>query len=497
MSGKALAVILLVVFQILLVRLADAKDYSTYAVLIAVTSTLNTLASLGSQRLIPKYLGYARSNAVAHQTLKLVLILTGCRLAAVIVLTLLTFLITSKLQISTLYIATISLPLLLALSISSVLYMDAELSSQSLNQQKLSRAVIVFDGTFRNLAIISIYYLGLTLNPENIIYCVVIGQAIASAVLFSNVIKTLIGRAKSEKEDDQLFSRKHIIGAAASGYIGGIISIASAPSTLRLVAATFLNPVSLTIFSFLQTIFSSLQRYTPGVLIMPFVEPWLMAKQGAAQSKHRDVGTILSIIIKTDVLLLSVVCCAAIFLGRTFIKLTLGVDAPETSAIIALMIAYLALSTAFRCLEVFQGFNASYRSLYVGSIISCIFLTLLFIYREAWGVWGILLVPIADGICRIIYFDLHSKSKTGIALVDWRTCATLISMVTAIYLIAQRFPAIFDTATKQLISTVVALLIFTAIAIARGILSKNEANFLREKMPKRQSIKKIIGFLES
>ena len=81
---------------------------------------------------------------------------------------------------------------------------------------------------------------------------------------------------------------------AAANYASTIGWLVSSPATVRIIAASGLNVLALAAFSFAQGLYISLQRALPGLLILPSLEPIIMAQASerptARENSHDIFG---------------------------------------------------------------------------------------------------------------------------------------------------------------------------------------------------------------
>ncbi len=437
-TGRLISLVVLLSFNILIIRLLNSYEYSTYAVLFALASVANTLGSLGSQRFIPKYVAPAQRDDNARVARYLIIRFFALRILAALVATgLCIFLYSTWLQHSVRIVNSATLPLV-AISVVSAMYTDLEIVSQSLNQQRISRFVSVSEPILRTCLVISSIWYQHELTGIEMLALTALSQGYAIALLGANALLNLKQKIRSSPQRTQMPPNSEILGIASSSYISGLTYLISSPATIRLIAATIISMPELAALSFVQTITLSLQRYSPGFILFPFIEPTIMGWQATGDPKRYDrAAATLSLIVKVDAILITLAIAAISPVAGEILVIMAGKSIDPNPIVLLLGMAVIIGSTVVRSCEIAASFSAAYSAVFSSSLVSIFLLLLLFFGGQYLGLIGILSFPVVDALARAFIIGQGAKKNGFRTIIDWRIVGLCNFCILVIILISK------------------------------------------------------------
>ncbi len=438
-SGRIISVVLLVLFNVLLVRLMATTEYGLYAVLISLASIANTLGSLGAQRFLPKYMSLARSPENAATVRGMALAFISLRFVIVLVSAGLCLLISNLWLSKDITVNPSAFIPFIFLSVISSLYADAEVVSQSLNQQRISRVVAISEPLFRTTAVAVLVLFHIALSGVGVVWIMIATQGLAWVTLAANAWVTLRQKVKSVTQAGGKPPRHEIIGIVSSGYVSGLTALGASPPFIRLVAANFLSASEFAALSFVQTITLSLQRYSPGFLLFPFLEPAIMGWQTSQKEEGQaKAGAALSLIAKVDAFIITFGILALAPLATEILQLLAGDRIAPRPLILLLSMAAIIGGTVVRCSEVAASFVSAYKAIFLSSGLSFLFVSILVFGGPYLGIAAILAFPIVDSLTRSFAMEAAAKSRGFVAVIDWSRILLCFGLIAASVLLSER-----------------------------------------------------------
>lgn len=419
-SGRLISVVLLILFNVIIVRSMTAAEYGLFAVIVALASIANTLGSLGAQRFLPKYVSLARQAENAALIRGMLVKFFAVRFFIVIIaaffcLFVSIFWLENDIQIE----ASVFLPFVLLCVISSI-YADAEVASQSLNQQRFSRVVSISEPLLRTAIVIIFILSQRSLTGNGLIIIMICTQGFAWLLLVGNTLSALRGKIRSMGQSTHAPSRQEVLGIIASGYVSGLTALGASPPFIRLIAANLLSASEFAALSFVQTITLSLQRYSPGFLLFPFVEPAIMGWQTADKSERFvKAGAALSLIAKIDAFIITFGILALCPIGGDVLRLLAGDKIEPRALILLLSLAAIIGGTVVRSSEVAASFVTAYKSIFLSSGLSVVFVSILIFGGPYMGLAMVLAFPIVDSLARSFVMVTAAKRHGFTTVIDW------------------------------------------------------------------------------
>ena len=148
------------------------------------------------------------------------------------------------------------------------------------------------------------------------VYAFTMGMAALSLVLrlikpLRRLQRTTGGMVQTPIQQTNL-SQATSFAAAICSTIGWLVS---SPATVRMIAASGLDVLALAAFSFAQGLYISLQRALPGLLILPSLEPIIMAQVSSGHRREK-IYTTFSVIFKTELICVLAALIATTIAGR-------------------------------------------------------------------------------------------------------------------------------------------------------------------------------------
>lgn len=433
LSGKILSLIIFVLFNVAIVRLMTSREYAIYAVLFAMASIANTVGSLGFQRFIPKFATMARSPDRAQVVARVVGVFLACRIGIVAILSMVIFQLSGLLLNDGVQIAgRLAIAFILMSTIAGI-YTDAEIASQSLNQQIISRYVAVGEPLARTLLVLCLHYTTRDVTGERLIWILILTQGTAFLVLAGNGARTLWTHMRSVPQDLGHARRQDLIGTILSGYLSGIAALGSSPPMIRFAAATFMAARDFGALSFVQTVTLSLQRYSPGFILYPFIEPAVMSFQKTEDGAHdQRAGALLSIVSKVDAVGITL---GVLFLGPfagDFLSFLAGDNVNGIPVILLLGMTAIMGSTLVRACEVGANFVGAYRAAYLASICSGVIFVAMITHGRELGLLGLVAIPTIDSFLRAAILE-RAAMRSGLrGLIDWRVIGPALALNLAV-----------------------------------------------------------------
>lgn len=480
LSGRIPALFITFFFQIFLVRHLDIHEYSIVGIVFAFSSLVGTLISLGTQRIIPKYIPVVYFSNVS---LRHILAILGGKYAAIIVVIYLCFAAAkwSDLEIAAL-IADSNLWVIAFYCIASCLYLDAEATSQTLDQQRMSRIISLGEPAIRVLVILGLfYYPHASFDSNTVIAVMAATQGAACVILGANSLRVLRARRGAQRALPAVpFSDVFATGLA--GYIAGLAYLATSPAMLRLLVVGAFTTRELAALIFCQSLVSSLIRYAPGAMIFPLVE--------ARSANYRtDAGlidvqkgaTLFSLLIKLDAILILLALTVVAPHGELILHILAGDRFTGLGYFLPILLMMPTIAISVAALQVIASFSGSYRGQNFSSLVSLASIAAILVFADRLSASVIMMIPVADSIVRasIIYLTIPRENRTFLDLkfLAWIGAISIVLLAYAFGRYAS-FPA--DVAVQLILMTSIAYLL-----LFQNAMSEREKQVLRTQIPAR------------
>jgi len=482
MTGRALSLFLAIGFNILIVKVMVPAEYASYAVLVAGASLVNTAAGLGSQRLVPKVIGMAGNRMAYRRAIAIYRMILLARTIALLLVSTATFYFFRWSLGSNVHLGANLLIPYVIYSTFAALYLDVESASQSLNQQKLSRMVAIGEPLLR-LVTVGVMALGAFSNSTHSLLVISCGtQAMATLSLGLNNFRSLLRGLRRDVADVARagMSLREILHLGASAYIGGLAWIATGPPTLRLVAASVLPAQGIAVLSFVQSLGGSFQRYSPGFLVLPFVESQVMRNTSELGYAQKTVS-LLGIVWKIDMIISLIAICAIIPASSMLLALIARPEFAPYGAYIGLVILPVPFGTVNRVLEVGSVYVNNFNAILKSSALTLVSLGMLFALKSEFGVIFILLIPIIDNILRCGALDYQLRQRGLVGVVNWRSLLSVTILCLVVTMTA--FLTVGEPRIIQIgLSVLMTLVAIFALKLS-GIVTSAETKLIADRLP--------------
>ncbi|MET0239903.1 MAG: hypothetical protein ABW184_08400 [Sphingobium sp.] len=428
LSGRLLSLILLMAFQLLVVRVLPPVEYGRFAIVFAFAVLMQTVMSFGVPRLTPKYVGQAGWTLAPRTVRRLVIAILSFRLIASIAAIIVGLVVARMLGWIDWSEGGYILPAS-AYVLVSVLQVDTDAMALALGLQQVSRFALVGEAALRVIVVAVTAGSALGGRAEPLLWISTTTGLIAVLVLLISVIVAL-RRMPANEAVQRPLDRSEFRSIALSGHASGMAWFASSPSTIRLIAGRYLGVVAFAGFSFMQTLAVSFQRYTPGMLVLPFVEPEVMRHYARTGDRSR-LEAVLSLVVKIDLIAIGAAVVGTMIAGESVVSLMTGGRYVAQAYALPWLLAYLVTMSAYRAFEIVAVvLNAS------AALTRTLSLSILWIAAAIWltprfGLVVLLICPVADSISRLALMQRALASLGVKRAIDLPIVALLCGLILA------------------------------------------------------------------
>ncbi|MBW6525104.1 hypothetical protein KZ810_16530 [Sphingomonas sp. RHCKR47] len=435
----------------------------------------NTVAGLGSQRLIPKIIGAlerwgpARSGQL-FLTVLLLRVVAICTVSALLFYAYLRGIDTS-LPISSRY----AVPFIYA-ALTMSIYVDVEAASQTLRQQRLSRTVALSDVAGRCIGVVTLYAVTGRVTAMALILIIGSTQFVASAVLFLTTMREL--RRRALPDNPSTANTRELLHLAFAAYVGGLAWVATAPSTLRLFAASVLQPTALATLAFVQSLGASVQRYTPGFMLMPYVEAQIMRE--GHELTTSEVNARLTLPWKIDLALALVISAGLAPMGQLLFT---AIGRPQFvgyAIFLALVVLPIPTATMYRSGEVAAVLAERYGAMFRGAFVSVIAFCIV-TQANRIGIVALLLLPVIDNCLKCILIGRSLEDSAVRPFTNWRSVLLLFSAGAASALLCGTM--VHQSFGYSVILSLLAAALMSGLIVALRLFSRSELLMLVSILP--------------
>jgi hypothetical protein len=212
---------------------------------------------------------------------------------------------------------------------------------------------------------------------------------------------------------------------AAAAYVSALSWMASSPALVRLVATTGLNVIAFSAFSFAQGLFIAFQKGLPGSLVLPSLEP-LMVAELADRARHDRVFAAMSFTVKLELFSVLVIILATSVAGGEIVELISKPAYAPYSFVMPVLALMVLLFTMYRVLEIIG--NLIFRQKTFLMLWPLGLLSLLAIYLTApqWGLFSVLLWPIVENFSKLAILLVRFRRDGAGSAFDVSRTAPLV-----------------------------------------------------------------------
>lgn len=475
MAGRGMALVALLGFQILLVRALPPAEYATYALVFAFATLMQTAVSLGIPRLIPKYVGQAGitlPNAIVRNLAKWLLII---RVAGSLVLMAATLAIVGLSGLApsmTLQLAvTGSLFILVGL-----VQMDADAMAQALQLQRVSRNCGVAEALARLILVAVLNTMGLISTATDVLHVSILTASIASGFLLVSVFRALSRESPATATGSIIW--RELRAAGLGGYASSMAWFASSPAVIRLIGGHMLAVVPFAGFAFAQSLILSFQRYTPGMLLFPFIEPAVM-RDYARTGDQTQLERALALMTKIDIVIIGAAIVGTLVAGRAIVDIITDNRYGDLAYTLPWLLTYIVLSSIYRSFEIVAVALGASSVLVRTLAFSLVWLVIALILTPRFGLIVLLACPIADAVSRL-WLTYHELGKIGVRhAIDLRATLTVVILVATLGGLGAEAVQLIEAPPIQAIGIgILCGLLYLAVVIALKPVNVAEVNIL-------------------
>lgn len=426
LSGRLTSLVVLLGFQILVVRLLPIPEYARFALVFAWATLMQTVISFGIPRLIPKYVGQAGTGLWPSAVRRLVISILSFRVVGSALAIMVAYWIATRFGLA----ETVDPQFLLAASayiLISLVQVDADAIAQSLGLQRVSRAALIGEALLRLILVAASALAGAGTSAANILAIASLTGFIASGYLIAHVLRAL--RQLPKGDTVQRLNRREFLATGTSGYASALAWFASSPAIVRLIAGRVLETLAFAGFSFTQTLAMSFQRYTPGMLLFPFVEPAVMRHYAKSGDQSR-LEAVLSVVTKADMIAIGAAIVGTVVSGQAIIGLMTGGRYAAAATALPWLLGYLLTSSAYRAFEIVAVALNAASALFRTLTLSLVWLGAALLLAPHFGLIILLLCPVGDSLSRLWLMYTALRRRGIRKVVDLRIAATVSLLAT-------------------------------------------------------------------
>lgn len=425
LSGRLISLVVLLCFQVVLVRVLPPAQFGPYALVFALATLMQTVVSFGIPRVISKYVGRAGwslpNRAVRTLFLRAMAVRVGGSALLIAATALTAFFLDDLGQDDPRLIWSAALFIIVG-----VVQIDSDTAAQSLSLQKVSRSCMVGEAILRLLLVAGGASLGLIHRASDVLLISLFTASLATGRLLFAVLRHL--SAPDLDSATETLERKDLIATGLSGYASSMAWFASSPAIIRLLAGHMLSVVPFAGFAFTQGLVVSFQRYTPGALLFPFVEPAVMRAYAKTQDKTQ-LEAALSLVSKMDIIVIGAAITGTIIAARPLVELLTGGRYGEFAYAIPWLLGYVVAMPIYRSFEIVAILLGASATLVRTLWISIFWIAVAIFLTPHVGLIALLACPVGDAVTRLC-FMFGALRQVGIRdAVDRRVLAFAVVAV--------------------------------------------------------------------
>ena len=426
LTGRLGALVILIAIQIVLVRALPPAQYAIYALTFGVSSLMQTAVSFGIQRVIAKFVSGAGMTVRNRTAARLVLCLVVIRITGSIVF------LGLGLEIARLTGFLPEMPPFELLVIGGIfvlattLALDLDAVAQALRLQRISRDCTLSEALLRFLLLLGFWHFS-ELSKAEVAFA--IGTGTATLVIITLII-AIAGRLRAADAVTQIprLDRDAVRMTALGGYASAMAWFVLSPAVVRLIGARLLQVQIFAGFAFAQSLVLSVQRYTPAMLLFPFVEPAVMRNFARTGDRSR-LQSALALLIKVDAIVIGGGVVGAVIAGQPIVDLMTGGKYGALAYALPFLLCYIATNSIYRAFEVVAVALGAGSVLLRTLFLSLFWLAIIIPLTHRFGLIALLVCPIADALCRLalMYVALYRRDVRHV--VDRQVTITLLAAV--------------------------------------------------------------------
>ena len=300
LMGRGFGFVMGFATAILLVRAMPVAEYAVYVTLIGMQMILLTLASLGINRVITRFIPEAKQANATRALVWLVNWLFRWRLMTLAVVALCASIFTQWFA-KTLNVEghIVGFYLMWLFTILFGLGRFSICILQALMLQRVVKWATFTESSIRLfLLFVWLIYAGGTLSLEEALVVMCLAAFTNVMVLEISLWREVRAIKHSLSSIDFNFSTAEIFRFSINNYFQELLLLPSESSSMRLLGAYFLNPTAMAAFGFFQTVTGTFKRNLPAQMLLDFIEPVMTAaylKERNFKLLNRMTGSVFKI----------------------------------------------------------------------------------------------------------------------------------------------------------------------------------------------------------
>jgi O-antigen/teichoic acid export membrane protein len=416
-SARAANLILGFGFQVLVVKRLPVGDYAIYAVLLAALMLGQSMFYFGIDRTIYRFVPDLTLRGERDALLALGLGIGAARAAGIML-----FLIGIQYGILDWFtserLTTTTLVALALWYTATSLFADADALAQTwVAHARLAIATTV-EIVVRLAAVVALLATGYAVTAERIVVISAASALLALATLAALLVPVAIALWRSEVAADTSLP-VHVHQAprfAVTVYLAHFTWVVSNPSVVRLVAATGLDVLAFAGFSFAQGLLGSLQRCLPGMLVLPALEPMVMARKARGIS-HEKLLAPLSLVYKLDLVGSLAIVIATSVAGGAIVRIIATPAYAEYSFVLPVLALMMTINAAYRIFEIVGSLNFKQKVFLLLSPLGLTSAGAIYVTIGKYGIWSALVFPLIESFARFcIFLVVYRREVVGRAI---------------------------------------------------------------------------------
>lgn len=414
---------LAIAFQLVVVRALDVPEYATYAFALAGMSLAQSVTSFGLTRVIARFfspVGPHEEAFAAYLFIRILLVRISIGAAATAgIVSLLMKLLGESSLISFIWIPTLA-------SVATAILYDLDSIAIAQHRQSISQKILIVEVFLRIIAIFALLSINSTsgLMAQDVLTVTAVSNGATALVLALKL------RPAAQHSNDNSWDAEHreLRAVALGGYAGTLAWLVMSPSTTRAIAALQLSASSFAGFAFVHSIAFSLQRYTPGFLVLPLIEARTI-REFRSHGAERNGHPLLALPGKIDAMILGLGIVISAAVGRPIITYLTGGKYSDAAFFVPAILTILVCNTIYRSAEV-SATACGRSNILVWSLpVGVISALTLWATMPTLGRWALAAIPMLDATVRVGLTKRLLSTAGAPRFLDLRA---LLGIVTAV-----------------------------------------------------------------
>jgi len=475
------------------VKILEPADFAAYAVLLAFLVTAQVFTLLGVDRTILRFVPHLTMRREFNALWRLISKLATLRFTAILIFTLV--LVAARHYIFQLLRIEPDVITLIAIGLwfwALTIWADADALAQSWMLHYSAAFVATLEISARVAVIIFMLFWHELIGLETIVIIsaatsmAAVGLLVLRLLLFTNHLQTAtsseaIGESQTKLDESQ------VLGYAAASYISTLGWVITSPLLTRIIGATGLGLIVLGAYSFAQGLLFAMTRALPGMLILPALEPVLMAELSSGGPSPQIFGA-LSLATKLEFLAIFVLLILTTIAGQDILHLLAKPEFAPYYFVIPFLLIYFLFAMIYRVLEIIVRMLLRHRIFVFLWPLGLLSLALTYLTVAQWGVWSVLVWPIVEIVLRIAVLLIILRTDGAWTALDPArslAVAACTAVIISVLLVIQNVMGVEKlTATTDYMLALAGILIFSGALFIVKPLRTLECEHLMRILPR-------------